>query len=249
MSDNAAPRLLLTRPRAASERFAAACRAALGPDLDIAVHPLMEIVPLGTAPDLDGVAGLVFTSAAGVAAFSRATDRRDLPAWCVGRRTRAEARDIGLRATSADGSADDLVAAMLRERPPGRWLHLHGVHARGHVAARLAAGGLDVGGVAIYDQARLRPGRGFHAVFDAPGRVVAPVFSPRSAGFLASALAARRPASLWTVAIGMAVRDALPRDMRDRCRVAPSPDAPAMIGAIRALISPAPPLEAHDAVG
>jgi uroporphyrinogen-III synthase len=237
MSDNAtapAPLVLLTRPRDASERFAAALRAELGP-VAVAIVPLMEIVPTGVTPDLTGTAALIFTSAAGVEVFGRLSARRDLPAWCVGARTAEAARDIGLTAQSAGGDADALVAQIIAARPQGRLVHLCGVHSRGEVAERLTAAGLPCGALAIYDQTASGPNSALTAALAHQGPVIVPLFSPRSAALFASAVGGG--GAVIPVALSDAVRAALPPVLAARALVADSPDAPTMIRAIAGLIT------------
>jgi len=236
MSDNPAPLVLLTRPRAASDRFAEALRAEIGP-VRVAILPLMEIAPLIDRLDLEGVAALIFTSAAGVEVFSELTPERALPAWCVGDRTAEAAREIGLKATSAGGDAGALVALMAEARPPGRLLHLHGAHTRGDVAERLGAVGLRAEARAIYDQLSVPPGEAFAAALAHDGPVIVPLFSPRSAQLFAEVPGADAT-GVQPVALSHAVRKALPDGMAARTVTAAGPDAPAMIRALGALISP-----------
>jgi uroporphyrinogen-III synthase len=236
MSDNPAPLVLLTRPRAASDRFAADLRAAQGP-VPVAIVPLMEIVPVVHQLDLEGVAALIFTSAASVEVFADLTQKRDLPAWCVGDRTAEAARAAGLKATSAGGDAQALVALMAEARPEGRLLHLCGVHTRGDVAGRLFEAGLRAEARPIYDQVAVTPGSELTAVLRHDGPVIAPLFSPRSARLFAEA-AGDGADRATPIALSAAVRDALPDTLAAHARIADSPDAPAMIRAIGALISP-----------
>lgn len=236
MSDNAAaiaPLILLTRPKAASEAFAVALRSALGP-VDIIIAPVMAIVASDGFPDLADADGLIFTSAAGVDAFAAQSERRDLPAWCVGARTAAAATAIGLRAQSADGDADALVALLVQSAPRGRLVHLCGTHQRGDVAARLSAAGLWAEAIAIYDQRAVRPNPDLAMALAHPGPIIAPLFSPRSATLFAQAAG---DAMVTPVALSAAVRDVLPAAMAARCHLASHPDAPAMIRAVAKLIS------------
>ena len=117
----AAPRtLLLTRPRAQSEAFAAVLAAELPGRFRPVVSPILEIVPLPAPLDLDGLQGLIFTSANGVEQFAARSPDRSLPAWCVGEMTAAAARRAGLRgalggrrrgATSRRSSSPDTAPA------------------------------------------------------------------------------------------------------------------------------------------
>ncbi len=77
-------RVLVTRPEEDASALAAAL-AARG--FDALVEPMLSVAPApGVTPplDLDGVQALLFTSANGVRALARLTERRDLPAFTVG---------------------------------------------------------------------------------------------------------------------------------------------------------------------
>ncbi|MDG3041245.1 uroporphyrinogen-III synthase [Roseicyclus marinus] len=235
MSDNAAPLVILTRPRAASERFVEALRADVGP-VAVTILPLMDMAPLVDSLDLDGVAALIFTSAAGVETFAGLTDDRSLNAWCVGDRTAEAARDIGLKATSAGGDAEALIALMAEARPEGRLLHLHGAHVSVDVADRLAQHGLRAEGLAIYDQVSVPPGDAMAAALAHDGPILVPLFSPRSARLFVEA-AGQAADRIQPVVISIATRDALPDALAQRATVADTPDAPAMIRALSSLIS------------
>jgi hypothetical protein len=152
MADNDAARpratLLLTRPRAASERFSAEIIRRDLP-LDIVIAPLMEIVATDPPPPLPVGAELIFTSSNAVGLAGRGAGQR---AWCVGARTASAATQAGFDGVVAGFSADDLVALLNDERPGARLVHLRGRHQRGDVADRLAAAGLSVTSHVVYEQ-------------------------------------------------------------------------------------------------
>lgn len=235
MSDNGTPLVILTRPRAASERFAEALRATCGP-IPVAILPLMDIAPLGQGLDLEGVSALIFTSAAGVETFASLSADRSLPAWCVGDRTAEAARAIGLKASSAGGDAEALVALMLDARPEGRLLHVHGAHLGADIAEALNRHGLRAEARAIYDQVRVPAGPEMGTALAHPGPVFVPLFSPRSARLFVEA-AGDAGNVVHPVVISEATRSALPGELADRAKVAGAPDAPAMIRALASLIS------------
>jgi uroporphyrinogen-III synthase len=239
MTDNvdARPRatLLLTRPRAASESFAAEI-AGGGLPLDIVISPRMEIVPVDAPPPLAGDDALVFTSANAIPFAGPGEGRR---AWCVGARTTRTARDAGFDAREAGACADALVARLLEERPGPRLLHLRGRHQRGDVVERLRAAGHDTAAHVVYDQVALRPDAAFTSAL-ARDRLIVPLFSPRSASLFSDAAQPDwRPGSEDLIlALSAAVRDALPSEWADRCRVVEKPHGAAMRDAIARLIFP-----------
>lgn len=186
---DARPILLLTRPRAQSERFAAGLAGPLAA-LPRVIAPLIEIVPQPLALDPTPYATLIFTSENGVAAFVAASGLRERPAWCVGPRTAAAAADEGFAvqaATAAGGTAEALIGCLRAARPATPLLHLRGAHAVTDLAGRLTAQGLDCDEAVIYAQEELPPSEGALAVLAGSAPVVLPLFSPRSARLAAAA--------------------------------------------------------------
>jgi uroporphyrinogen-III synthase len=118
MTDNvdARPRatLLLTRPRAASERFAAEI-GKRGLPLDIVIAPLMEIAPVGPARCSRSDDAFIFTSANAVPPPVPASGAAP---GASGERHGGGARDAGFDAVEAGACADALVDGLLRGTPP-----------------------------------------------------------------------------------------------------------------------------------
>lgn len=246
MSDNAAPLILLTRPRAASERAAAALRDRFGDAVTPVIAPLIEIVATMAAWDLSGVDGLIFTSEVGVTTFAGAETRRDLPVWCVGDRTTAAAQAAGFSAVSANGAADDLLAMITKAAPPGRLLHLQGVHTRGDLVPRLRAAGIDTVGLAIYDQVETPVPAALKAALSQSDPVIIPLFSPRTAMLFAKTAGEWPGAHCIPVAFSGAVKDQLPDDWKSTCRVTSVPRMEAMLATIEGVISRPPWVEGPE---
>lgn len=230
------PPVLLTRPAPQAERFAAALRARFGPGLRIVVSPLMAAEMLDADLPLAGARGLVFTSETGVAGFARLSQRRDLPAHCVGRATAEAARAAGLAvATVAAGDAAALTAALAGAEGPLLW-------PRGKDAAvdlRAALAPMEVRAAVVYRQAPCPATAEARALLAGAAPVALPLFSPRSARLVAAALPDRR-APLLLAAMSEAVATAATELNPARCVVAASPDAAAMIAALAALLAAAP---------
>lgn len=226
-----APILLLTRPEAASRRFAAAAVARFGDRVRPLIAPLMQIVEDGGALPLDGIRGLVFTSENGVSAAAARTRRRDLPCWCVGDRTTAAALAAGFPAESAQGDAVALARLLIGRKVRGPLLHLHGAHVQADLGAALAPAGIDLRGLAVYRQEPLALTDAALAALAAPSRIFVPLFSPRSARlFRAAAGSVRAPLDL------LAISPAAAAPLRDwpgtSALVAARPDADAMLDAL-----------------
>lgn len=222
------PALLLTRPRAQSERFAAAFRAVLGDGPRVVIAPLLRIVPRAPAVDLNGLAGIVLTSENGLLALDAGTVPAGLVAYCVGDRTAAAAEAAGVSAISAGGAVDDLIA-MIRSAPPDRpLLHLRGAESRGDLGGALRAAGIELQSVVAYDQVPAELTAEAAALLVGTAPVVAPVFSPRSAALLSRA-ARNAVAPLHLAALSDAVAAAWDGPEPRSVTVAERPDAAAML--------------------
>jgi uroporphyrinogen-III synthase len=237
----AVPRtLLLTRPRAQSEAFAEVLAAELPGRFRAVVSPILEIVPVAAALDLDGLQGLIFTSANGVEQFAARTPERSLPAWCVGEMTAAAAREAGFEARSADGAVDELAALVVAGHRPGAggFLHVRGAHAAGDLVGRLAAAGVPARAAAIYDQVPRPLSAEARALLAAGGVDVVTFFSPRTARLMAEA---GRGAG-WdlsravTVALSPAADAAFGGPEPALRRIAAAPTRAGMLAALAALL-------------
>lgn len=180
--------LLITRPAAQAERFAGQVRAALGPDVPIVISPILRIEPRPVTLDLTGMAGLILTSENAVRSLSGHSGVSGRIAYCVGDRTAAAARALGLQAHSAGGAAPDLVDMIRQAAPMERLLFPRGAHSRGHVADELAAAGIKVEEVVTYDQIANPLNAEAKRLAAGAIPIVAPLFSPRSAKALGEAL-------------------------------------------------------------
>jgi uroporphyrinogen-III synthase len=170
------PILIITRPATASAEFAHDVQRTMGAELFVLHAPALQIVPLDyLMPD---AAHVIFTSARAVA---QAPLGKGLTAWCVGGATAAAAQAKGYDVRSAAGDACALVAMIASQRPVGPMVHLAGRHRRGAVAARLTAAGLRCTTIEAYDQIALPMPQSLIDAAAGSARLVAPVFSARSA--------------------------------------------------------------------
>ncbi len=236
------PTVLLTRPEAASRRFAAGLRNRLGAAFPVLVAPVLEIVPDpdAAAAALSGAGGVILSSENGAEACAAARAGAGLMAFCVGARTAAAARAAGLVPVDAPpgdlGRLIDRIAARGWSADRGPLVHLHGAHVTGDAVAALAARGVAARGAVVYDQ-RARPlSDAARRLLAGDAPVIVPVFSPRSARLVAPALAMAR-APVRIAAISPRAAAALDVHGAARVRVARSPDADAMIEAVAALLS------------
>ena len=213
--------ILLTRPRADSERFA----RMLG--LPCTIAPLSEVAFVAPAPRAEA---LLLTSGNAVAAWVAGGGALGLPAWCVGERTAALAAEAGLDVRGWAPDAAALAAMMPCTAPP--LVHARGAQVRGDLAGRLRARGLVVSEAVLYE-ARALPFASAARRLALAGPVLAPVFSPRGAALLGAAWPPGASGHLRAVALSDAVADALPVTA---VAVAERPDARAMVAAVRGAI-------------
>ncbi|MDJ0627853.1 MAG: uroporphyrinogen-III synthase [Rhodobacter sp.] len=222
------PALLLTRPRAQAERFAADCRAVLGDAVRIVVSPVLSIVPRVVEADLEGLAGVVLTSENGVGALAGLVLPKGSVAYCVGDRTAAAAEAAGVPAISAGGAVPDLVR-LIRDAPPrGPLLYLRGTEVRGDLAGALAGAGVELRSAVAYEQVPCALTAEARALLDGTAPVVAPLFSPRSAALLGEA-ARGAAAPLRLAVLSPAVADAWTGPEPEILMVAQRPDASALM--------------------
>ncbi len=233
--------LLMTRPRAASERFVAQLPERLRSRVQVIYSPLLDIRPMEQAVDTTGVRGLIFTSANGVAAAAAQDVRRDLPAYCVGPATTETARQAGWAARMAGQTAEELVAKLLKERPESPLLHLRGEHSRGNIAKRLTDLGVTVLEQPIYQQRLLPLSPQAQAIAIGTAPVIVPLFSPRTARQFADVW--RGTAPLFLAAISQASAESLENLAFAHLRVAKRPTPKKMRKTVKKLAKHALRLE------
>lgn len=212
--------LLLTRPAPASARFLADVAQALGRDVPAVISPLLRIAPVGVAPDVTGAEAVIFTSQAGVEAFTVLGGVAAGPAWCVGARTAQAARAAGFTVAGISETADALVAAVTGAGP---LIHLHGKHTRGDVAERLRTRGFRVMACCVYDQVAQGLSPQGQALLRTPGPVCVPLFSPRTAEIFAGALPTPLHATLFLCAMSEAVAEAAAGIPAEVLQIVPAP--------------------------
>ena len=230
------PTLLLTRPSTASERLARQLPARLREKLRLCHSPVMQIVSCGNDLELGEARGLIFSSSNAVAITSPLTARRDLPCYCVGKTTAQAAAAAGWQAVACGGTADTLVADLVRRAPEAPLLHLRGTHTRGDIATRLTAAGYPTGSLVLYDQVLHPLSTEARAVIaDAPVTpVIVPVFSPRTARHLAAQIPGT--AGLHFAALSAAVAKPLENISETPVSIADQPDTASMVALIEKLV-------------
>lgn len=227
----ARPTLILTRPEAASLRFAGQFRAAMGADWPVIIAPLMRTVWREEPVELAGVRGIIFTSETAVHALARLTARRDLTAWCVGPRTADVARTAGYDARVGPGDAAGLAQMILDQRAAGPLCWPHGRDIAFDLAATLNQAGTETVSVTAYHQEALPLCADALSELASDRPVLVALFSPRSVELFARALPSAH-APLWVAAISPAVAQAAGALNPARLGVAARPDSESLLAAM-----------------
>ncbi|MEM6373206.1 MAG: uroporphyrinogen-III synthase [Pseudomonadota bacterium] len=223
MANNAPVPLILTRPRAAADRFFASLPKELRAQFDPVFSPLIEIVPLDAEAPIGARDGAIFSSANGVAAAPPGAGRI---AYCIGPTTTKAATQQGWTAIQSGKNADGLVAALTDLRPGAHLVHLSGINTRGDIAERLCAAGLSVSHVALYDQALCPMTQEAQHLIATAHEVVCPLFSARTATqFVACA---HQLSSVHVVALSPAVAQVFSATTPRSLSIADTPDAQSM---------------------
>ncbi|NVO55880.1 uroporphyrinogen-III synthase [Rhodobacteraceae bacterium B1Z28] len=224
----------MTRPRAASERFVAQLPTRTRSRVTVIHSPLLEIRHLPVQVVTTAVQGLIFTSANAVNAAVSIGVTRDLPAYCVGPATTGAANGAGWQAQMVGGTAEELVASLLKIRPESPLLHLRGEHSRGDVAERLTELGVTTLEQPVYQQHLLPLTDEASEVAAGNVPVVAPIFSPRTARQFADVWPGSAP--LWLAAISQATAEPLRSLGYDCLRVVTKPTPTKMRKAVKKLV-------------
>jgi uroporphyrinogen-III synthase len=225
-------RVLVTRPIDDANETAALLRQR---GHDPIVAPLLEVRYHDGHPlHLDGIQGLLATSANGVRAFARRTSRRDVAVFAVGSQTAQAARDAGFcDVCNADGNAGTLAQTVQAIARPsdGPLLHAAGAEAEGRLAAALTAAGFAVRTEVLYDVPAvtdLPPAAG--DAFPTLDAVL--IFSARSAQAFVDCVAGLDTSHLIAVAISPAAAKPLSARAFREVRVAAHPNQASVLDAL-----------------
>ncbi len=233
--------LLVTRPEPDASVLAEQLRV-LGHEVTVA--PLMEIVTRDFVVDLEGVQGVLFTSANGVRAYAErvGTPPAGLVAHAVGPACAEAARAAGWQQVSvADGDVHALTALVAAQVDPeaGRLVHVSGKAAAGDLAGALAAFGFSVSRIVGYEARTVDSlPDNVRGVLETGALDGVLLFSPRSAKIYADRVEkaglSAKAGSVTAYCLSSAVADALKAQISAPCVVATAPETPHLI----ALLSP-----------
>jgi uroporphyrinogen-III synthase len=221
-------RILVTRSREDGEATAALL-AARGHQAVLA--PLLETRWLdGPVVDLSGVAAILATSANGVRALVRRSERRDVPIFAVGPQTAEAASAAGfLRVENAAGDARALAASVPRWLAPCQLLHVCGEDSAGNLAEDLVARGYEVRREVLYAVAALKLTDKVAEALRDGALDAALFFSPRSAGIFLEQAAGLPLKTMTAFCISPATAAMLPPGVFAAIRVAAAPNQDALL--------------------
>ena len=145
-------RILITRP---GEDGAALAEVLKTSGIETVVEPLLAIKHInGPMIDVHNVQALLLTSANGVRALARRTDRRDIPVYAVGDSTATTARKEGFaQVHSAAGNVEALVGLVKELLNPtdGPLLHIAGSEVAGDLIGLLETAGFNCVREVLYE--------------------------------------------------------------------------------------------------
>lgn len=145
-------RLLITRPEEDAAPLADALRQ-LGHEP--VVEPLLHIDYIDALEfELDGITGVLITSATGIRALARVSGDRRVPVFAVGQASGAAARELGYRTVYiADGDVNALARMVLEQLGDdgGIFFHAAGSTLAGDLKGMLESQGISVFRTALYD--------------------------------------------------------------------------------------------------
>lgn len=228
--------VLVTRPLAEGEAFAATLIARFGASLRPVLAPLLA--PRNLNPDLPRLdhAAVVFTSAQAVTAALPFKAQLPTLAWCVGRRTADAAQAAGFQARSPDGDAEALLAAIAADPPQGRILYLRGVDTAANILERLTNLRFLADEAVVYVQEPQDLTAEAVTLLQGTNDVIVPLFSPRTARLFRAALPVETRAPLHVAAISVKAAEALGDLPCSTLQIASHPDGPAMLDAVESLL-------------
>jgi uroporphyrinogen-III synthase len=228
-------RVLVTRPQPDADQLAAVL-ATRGHEA--IVEPLMTIeYDAGAKFSTDGAQAVLITSANGARALAVASPVRDIPLFCVGSASAAQAASDGFsKITGAQGDASDLARLVANEcqADGGHLIHIAGSVVAGDLSGQLTASGFTVDREVLYEakprEALSDPTK--QAIADDLDLAVT-LFSPRTAktfmGLIEKAELKGACTSLDLLCLSQAVADAMSGLPCRMIRVADRPTTEAML--------------------
>ncbi|KEO54337.1 uroporphyrinogen-III synthase [Thioclava pacifica] len=229
----ARPILLVTRPGAGAERFAARFRERFGADWPIVLSPLMRIRQIEA--DIPSADAVIFTSQHAVAALAAREQGAGRVAYCVGQRTAQAARAAGFVPVTGPGDAQALGELIVAEKPQGALLFARGEEVAFDLGNWLSSAGIETKKAILYRQEPLPPSNAAMTALTGDAPCLIPLFSPNAARRLCEILPPKT-GPLWVAMMSEAVANACKNPSFTAMQVAPRPDLEGMLDALAALL-------------
>ena len=221
------PYILLTRPCDQARSFAEALTLRGVAVQNIVIDPILKIEAVAAPFDFAPIQGLLITSANAVAHLPADLVGSNLPAYCVGEATTRAAIKRGLTARHMAATAQGLCAAVGRENPTGPLLYLRGAHTTLDIARHFQGTRINLQNLVTYQQIEQTLKHETYQMLQSAGRVILPIFSPRSARLLCGLDLD------WTGHIAVAISQAVSEPCRmagfGEVIVSPKPDTVSML--------------------
>jgi uroporphyrinogen-III synthase len=241
-------RVLVTRP---GEDGTALAEILGARGIESIIEPLLTIKQIeGPALELGNVQALLLTSANGVRALARRTERRDIPVYAVGDATATTARSSGFaQVHSAAGNVEtlvELVTEMLKPKA-GPLLHVAGSAVAGDLIAQVETAGFECTREVLYEAVveRSLMSSTIAAIKDAHIDIVT-LYSPRSAEIFVElvrkARLVRSCQNIIALCLSQAVADKISELHWQEVQIAKEPNQDALLNLLTELIG-----GSHDA--
>jgi uroporphyrinogen-III synthase len=207
------------------------------------VEPLIDIrLQDGEPISLEGVQGLLATSANGVRALARRSDERRLPLWAVGDATARCAGDLGFVSISSAGGDVAALAALVERSAvaaAGPLVHVAGSETAGDLAGRLGSRGFAVRRLVLYKAVPVEAfSPGLRAALAERRLGLGLFFSPRTARCFARLAVAEEAREGCAAMVAYGLSDAVAAELRElpwrRLVVAGQPTQSALLDCIEA---------------
>ena len=236
--------ILITRPEDAAIAFADQVRARLGCGVSIVIAPILQITYLSSLPEMDDVRVVIFTPMHAVRAFAALTEDRGFTCYTVGTATAEAARAEGFDPIAGDGTGTSLSQRIIRDRPPGPCLYVHGEHVAFDMRSALNSAGIETKEAVLYRQKAVPLTEAALNVLRGESPVIVPLFSPRSARLFFGEDGCMAP--LFVAAMSDNVAQEIPASRVIRLELATEPTAQAMLDAVERLYGAAIQLEGSN---
>lgn len=231
------PTLLMTRPETPARSFVGAFKSVHRQAFDVIYTPLIGIDPLPCDIPIQGITLLLFTSVNGVEQFTSRTTNRKIPAICVGETTKKAAIAAGMLAERAAGTAQNLLATILKTCDPetSRLLYVRGAEVSYNLLSALQSAGFSATEAILYQQTPLPLSHGaLKSLAEKP--VVIPVFSANGARVLLRALEPATPHQITVLCISPKVAEHFNGSQITKVHTADNPTRADMINALAELL-------------